>query len=1400
MNRSNAYNYILTLLLSLFIDSSTTLAQSVKFGKLTIEDGLSNNDVNTLIQDNLGFLWFGTEDGLNRYDGYNFKIFQHDPEDSNSLSDNAIWSLLCSKSGDIWIGTKAGIVSQFNPVTEKFKHWIPQPKLKDGNSITALYEDTNGDIWIGTRNAGLYKLNPKLNEFNHWNTDNANPNRLSHTSVRSIIQDHLGNIIIGTYNGLNIFNPNQPQDGFKKYFYQLDNQNSLYANQIYNLTKSLINNKIIWVGTPKGLNRFDPEKNFFDRIRIPNAQKLQFGEGASTVIDELIDGEIILWIDTYSGLVRMNLTSNSSQRFQQDDKDFYSIVDNRINKMIKDKSGVIWIATENGISYYSPKNVRFNSPFDERINRYLRIEKNKKNLKAIAQNDEGTTFFGYSNGLISVENKIEKSEVNNYSQFENLNIWTLAFQNDNSLWIGTFGQGLKQFDIKSSKVKDWELIFQKSNNPVVKFVKSLYADSKNNLWIGYWGSGLGRIFLKTGQTFVWNLEIDNQKGLSSGDVWTIAEDRLGRIWVGTSDGGLNLFEDKDGGVFKQWKHDKGNDISLSSDNIYSIIESSISKYDSEEINVILWIATSKGLNQFIVKSKSDNHYDYNVETSSYGYKEGLADNSINSILEDDDGNLWLGTSSGISFFDIKEKYFINFKNGDGINGTVMNMESAIKLDNGLMIFGSDKGMNVFDPKKIELSSFSPPVIITNFQLYNQSVKAGNNSPLKESISFAKEIELKNYEDVFSFEFAALDYNLPKSIKYAYKMEGFDEDWTESGTRRFATYTNLGPGDYIFKVKSTNADGVWNSDVSSIRIMIHPPWWGTIWAYGLYTLLIIVGLLVIRRFEINRTKLRNQLRLKEFEAKKNIDLQQLKSRFFANLSHEFRTPLMLIKGPVERLKNNEDFKSHINEIEMIERNSANLEKLINELLELSQLESSSIPLKAKKVNIVVLLRGIVSQFESIAEQKRIKLIFSTSCEVKIIWVDKDKLEKIVNNLLSNALKFTSSGGQINVELNQSILNNNEILELTIKDTGIGIPEDKLMNIFDRFYQVDATSQKSFGGSGIGLALVKEFIDLHRWEIEVESRQQIGTSFKIKIPTDDYLNEDEKIFYDEDDSKNDHKVLEEKVNHQKIINTDRTETIPSYQAKDKKIILIVDDSADIRNYLSGLLEKEYQISAASNGFEGIKTAIEINPDLIISDIMMPSMDGMEFCQKIKSDWQTSDIPIILLTAKASFENKLEGLEIGADDYLTKPFESRELFVRIKNLIEQRIRIREKLITEQQNASEYENLNIADKEFIEKVSQLVKLNLDKTNFNTDHLAKELFLSRSQLHRKMISITGQAPGEFIRIIKLKHAANLLLEKKLSVTQIAYEIGFSSPAQFTRAFSKQFGCTPTDYLSNKKQ
>ncbi len=882
-----------------FLLTTTVFSQSIRFNHLTTENGLSNNNVFDILQDKSGFLWFATDDGLNRFDGYDFKIFRHEPENPNSLSDNSVWFLREDKKGKIWIGTKNGWLNRFDPTTEKFTRWKIKTDEVRENAITCIYEDSQEKIWIGTYRKGLYRLDPVSGKIDHWFNKPDDRNSISNNYISSILEDNLGNLWIGTYFGLNKFNP-KSSSSFKKFFKINDSNNCISNNIVWFLSQSKGDSNVIWVGTADGLTKLQVNSETFSQVRIPNPEKLQFGTSTATVIEEFIDGKKILWIDSYAGLIRYDINKNNFQRFTLDKNDPQSLTSNEIHRTFKDRSEVLWLATDKGLNFFSLKSTKFNNPFSEKIHIVNSYELQKKNIKAITITQDNSIWFGTEKGLYYTIDSNGESIVKKYHQSENLNVWSLTSDASGNLWIGTYGSGLYRLNVKGGSLQNIKMFSERVNTQSVNYNKVVYCDKENNIWIGYWGFGLARLDPSSGNYKGWWHQPSNPFSISYEDVWSILQDKEGRMWIGTDGGGLNLFVDEAGGKFLRWMAEDS--ASISSNSIYSICESQHLE-DSNENDVILWLGTNNGLNKFVVKgSANQNKFPSKpkVEITHYSTDDGLSDNTIKSIIEDESGNLWIGTSSGITLLNTRINRFTNFSKADGVIGGDVNLASSARNADGVIFLGGTDGLNYFYPSDINLSSFEPAVLITDFQIFNKSVAIGEESSLKTSLLNTNEITLAYTQNVFSIQFASIDYTSPKSIQYAYKMEGFDNDWVNSGSRRFVTYTNLNPGEYTFKVKSTNSDGVWNENFSQLKVVITPPWWQTPWAIGLYALIFILGVWGIIKFQQYRTRLQHELKMQEFEAHHLREIESMKSRFFANLSHEFRTPLTLIKGPLEQL--------------------------------------------------------------------------------------------------------------------------------------------------------------------------------------------------------------------------------------------------------------------------------------------------------------------------------------------------------------------------------------------------------------------------------------------------------------------------------------------------------------------
>jgi len=887
-------------------------SQSVEFHNYTVRNGLSNNKVNCVIQDRQGFLWFGCEDGLNRFDGYDFKVFRPS-EKKNSISSKDIWSLYEDRDGNIWIGTKSGDINKLDYRTKKFSYWnIQQINLND-NSITAMYVDKNKNVWVGTYQQGLFKFDSSGNQLSHWDYNPENKNGISNNFITSIIEDRFGKLWISTYYGLNEFDPQSPVNGFIKYF---SDQGSLNSNLIWEIRLSSDSNKI-WICTASGLRSIDIRSKKIEEIFIEPVPSIQFSQSVGDIVENFENGRHILYVGTYGGLVRIDLQSGNQQRFIQILNDEKSLVSNQINQMIKDKSGVIWFATEKGISSLSP---RYNF-FSQLVNNSSLNQKVfNLDVKALIKYDAENILVGTSEGLYKLNLKnFRETEI---PQFKNLNIWSILKDGDN-IWVGTYGQGLFKYDVNSQKAERIKIEYPLFQTQSYNFIKSLLADKKGNIYAATWGGGLVILNKQTGKIQFHRSNKNNPGTLSYNDVWSILQDKSGRIWIATNGGGLNLF-DNEKNIFHSLTTSNSNGH-LKSNSIISIYESN----ESSDDKTVLWICHDNGLTKLSLKNRiqTDDLAKLIISSKTFNSSNGLSSEIIKSLIEDEKGDLWVSTGNGIFMYDkssdkfVQIPYYLERKPTDYSSGAALNFENKIFL------FGSNEGLKVIAPKDILFSDFKSEVIISDFQIFNKSVF--DDPEIFSQIFSEGKITVPYNQNEFSFTFSSTDYNNPSSNKYAYMMKGFERDWNFSDTRRFVTYTNLSPGQYEFLVKCTNSDGKWNDEITSVLVEITPPWWRTPWAYAGIMILFLSGILLIRRLELKKAKLVNELRMKEFETEKLREVEAMKSRFFANISHELRTPLMLIKGPLDELMNQTKPGITKELVQLASKNSAKLKELIDQ---------------------------------------------------------------------------------------------------------------------------------------------------------------------------------------------------------------------------------------------------------------------------------------------------------------------------------------------------------------------------------------------------------------------------------------------------------------------------------------
>ncbi len=1370
------YKGILLTIVLVLILSFPVLSQNkdIKFKHLSSDDGLSQNFVSSILQDQKGFMWFGTKDGLNRYDGYSFVVYQNDPFDTTTISANYITALYEDSRGYIWVGTLNGGLNCFDRKTEIFYRIHYSSVGLDNfntNEIKSITEDKTGNIWLAIKNDGLFRITPNQKDFStpvykQFIHEKNKPKSLSSNNTSTLFFDSNGILWIGTDNGINKFDSNS--SSFTHFNIQTKNSKAPLSpfdqsvNAIYESK-----NGTFWLGTLSGLVKFERGSGTYKLF--PHKYEInRYGWGNIIAIIEDLQGK--LWLATPSELMRFDPITSSYDYFINDPFNPKSVSFSSISSLYLDKTGIVWVGTAGmGINLYDSKADRFSalSKMKESGSRITGFS-----VRSILE--ESKDIVWVSTGVLYRWNR-KTGELKSYEtssdrldDFGNTGAWTMIKSADGKIWTATT-EGLYRYDPITEKAKQYKFNPADNSGLPQKEVYAVFEDQQHDIWIATenYFSKLIDIENGTFQNFRYQPAQSNNEQVKP----VICQDRKGIFWLGTKDGLLRF--DIKNKFFYTFKTDPKNSQSLSNDFIKSIY------IDHNESGNILWIGTAGGgINRFDVEKNT---------FSRFSERDGLPNNVVYGILPDRKGNLWLSTNKGLSKFNLKDKTFRNYDVNDGLLSNEFNTGAYFVSKNGEMFFGGIKGLNYFYPGEIKDNPHIPKIVLTNLKLGDQYITPRNNNyVLQKTISETSQIVLSYADDIIAFEFAALDYSAPQKNKYAYKLENFNNDWIYSGSVRSATYTHLPPGEYIFRVKGSNNDGVWNETGIAITIIISPPWWSRWWAYIIYGFLFISILYVIRRYELNRLRLKNQLKIEKVETDTLRNLDHLKSHFFANISHEFRTPLTLILGQIESvLSSNIDTKEK-GKLHVANKNARRLLTLINQLLDLSKLEAGSMELKAEQYNIISFLKNLFFSFESLADSKKINLKFESEYSKITFSFDANKMEKIFSNLISNAFKFTRENGEIKLTVN--IIPS--YLEIKIKDTGTGIPAESLPHIFNRFYQVDGSSTREQEGTGIGLALTKELVELHKGQIVVNSKIDEGTEFIILFPFEELSNETENPF----------KLTTTRaiqVNITNAVDASETELISANynpESSNQEIVLIVEDNSDVRNYIREQLEIDYKILEAANGEEGASIAQKEIPDLIISDVMMPKMDGYQFCREIRSDEKTSHIPIIMLTAKAGLDDKIEGLETGVDAYLTKPFSAKELKVRVKNLIYQRKELRKRF----SNASIIKPSEVTaisiDQEYLAKTIKIIESNFENEQFSVDKLAEQMNMSVSQLNRKLNALIDQPPGHLIRSFRLQRAADLLKKNAGTIAEICYKVGFNDQAYFSRAFKKQFGVSPSDY------
>jgi signal transduction histidine kinase/ligand-binding sensor domain-containing protein/DNA-binding NarL/FixJ family response regulator len=1368
----------------IFAQKYNTLPKGlIHFEHYTVESGLSNTIISSILQDKLGYLWFGTYSGLERYDGIKFKSYKHSPEDTSSITNGFVQCLLEDSRGNLWIGTTNGL-DKMDRVTNEFKHYFPYKNISplewNKNNILSLSEDDEGFIWLGTGD-GLNRLNPTKETFTQFRHNPADTNSLRHNVIFAILKDRNGELWIGTGNGLDRFDPATAK--FIHHWRDSNHREGFYRDWIksrYWITALYEDvNGLLWIGTQNGLLELNADRDNYVLYEYkPGSSASISFYGVTSIHHENDDA---LWIGTWNGLNYFDKKLKVFSHFFHNSKVSTSISQNSISEIFRERSGTLWVATYGG---GLNKVNRTSYPFRQySLQTWQEIPRfSSASINDLSNSANGTLWVATPTGLLNFNPSTEEIHQCKLKQ----NIRKVYEDKKGNLWIAinsSSGRGI----IKIEKSGQMIPIKDSLGTEFPYLVNDIIEYDDSTIWLCT--EDIGAIAKINTISNKFSIVIKINTTLNA-----IYKDTDGLLLIGTREAGL-LF-------FNPFKNKIKSHIRSAPEGTQNLSGNTILDIHGDNGNVI-WLGTNIGINSF---NKITQKFESITE------RDGLPHNWVYKIFNDDNGNLWLNTLKGISKFILSSK---TIKTYDVLEGIVSADRPGVgcQMDDGNIFLVSPAGLIKFNPDGVIDNPFVPPIEITDVR---SGDKVFNNYD---------EVIVSHDEANLAFEFAALSYVRSEKNLYAYKMEGIDKNWIHAGTSRNVTYSNLDPGEYIFRVKGSNNDGVWNEQGTALRIIILPPWWKTKWAYFIYFALIACIVYLTWRLQLKRIRTQHAFEMSRFETQKLHEIDKIKSRFFTNISHEFRTPLTLILGPAKRILERANDSEAKSDADLIHRSAKKLNRLVDELLDISKIEAGEMKLKACPMNLVEAVREITLSFYSLAERKKITFNVTSDVDNIIAYIDKDKFEKILSNILSNAFKFTPEGGTVYVTIRPTprpshgrdntplkvpsyggdlgVGLKNQFAEIIIRDTGIGIPQNEKDKIFDRFYQVDGTHTRDHEGTGIGLSLTKELVELHKGKIEVESEEGKGSTFRVFFPLGkshlkkEEICEDVKCKMKDKDEDKDRDKDEDELSillKNRVQKADfafehfEVETLPS--------LLIVEDNPDVRKYVRMILEDYYAISEAVDGEDGLQKSLNSMPDLIITDIMMPRMDGIQLCKQLKTDSRTSHVPIIMLTAKATLQDKVSGLEIGADDYIMKPFEPEELKARIKNLLEQRKRLHQHFQKFGFAKVDERAISSLDKEFIQRAVKIINEHISDTSFGVESLAENMAVGRSLLLKKMEALIGEAPVDLIKRVRLNKAAELIESHSFNVSEVALEVGFNNPSYFAKCFKKQFGVSPSKYHS----
>ena len=1409
---------IFFFLVGLVLD--TYAAIELRSTRMRTSDGLPNNSVRYIYQDSKGFLWLATLNGLSRYDGNSFLTFRPETGDEVSLADNRIYSITEDKNGFLWISTTPELYSCYDLRRARFIDYTGCGELRQNYST--VYVAANGDVWLSHSGNGcrrMVHLEDGRMKSTVFRTECGN---LPDNRVKFVDEDAGGRIWIGTQCGLVAVTDGQYRIedrlihfvsslayGDDMYFLTVDGDIYCYraaarkmrklaslaavAGQTSPTGNFLLQDKWV-VLTTTGVYTYDfktGEVRPDSRMDIKKGRLIRDNRGNYWIYNhtgcltyvlagtgevkefQLIpqdkisyidferyhivhDSRGIIWISTYgNGLFAYNTAEDKLEHFVANINDQSHISSDFLLYVMEDRAGGIWVASEySGLSRISVLNEGTARIYPESRELFDR----SNTIRMLTKMPDGDIYVGTrKGGLYTFDSNLRSKVANRYFHS---NIYAITEDGQGRIWMGTRGNGLKVGDTwYCNNPSDFSTLSDDN-------VFAIYRDRKDRMWIGTFGGGLELAEQTPEGGYKFRHFLQQRFGLRM--VRVIEEDENGMVWVGTSEGICIFHPDS---------------LIADSDN-YRLFSYTNGKFCSNEIKCIyrdtegrMWIGTSgSGLN---LCEPQDGYASLKYE--HYGTSEGLANDVVQSVLGDRNGNIWVATEYGISKFNPANRSFENYFFSSYTLGNVYSENSACMREDGKLLFGTNYGLIVIDPEKIQDSEAFSPVVFTDLYVNGTLVNpAAEDSPLKQSLAYSDEITLQYFQNSFLIDFSTFDYSDSGRTKYMYWLENYDEGWSAPSPLNFASFKYLTPGTYVLHVKSCNGSGIWNDSETALKIVIVPPFWKTNWAMAGYVLLLVVALYFAFRIVRNFNSLRNRINVEK-------QLTEYKLVFFTNISHEFRTPLTLIQGALEKIQRVTEIPRELAyPLKTMDKSTRRMLRLINQLLEFRKMQNNKLALSLEETDVIAFLYEIFLSFGDVAEQKNMNFRFLPSVPSYKMFIDKGNLDKVTYNLLSNAFKYTPSNGTVVLSVN--VDDAGRMLQIRISDTGVGIPKEKQNELFKRFMQ------SSFSGDsiGVGLHLSHELVQVHKGTIEYRDNEGGGSVFTVCLPTD-------KSVYSEKDFLIPGNVLLKEANGQAHHLLQLSEELPEPEKMavplNKRKVLIIEDDNDIREFLKEEIGVYFEVEVAADGISGFEKARTYEAELIICDVLMPGMTGFEVTRKLKSDFDTSHIPIILLTALNSPEKHLEGIEAGADAYIAKPFSIKLLLARAFRLIEQRDKLREKFSNEPGIVRPAMCTTDRDKEFADRLAVILEQNLARPEFSIDEFAQLMKLGRTVFYRKLRGVTGYSPNEYLRVVRMKKAAELLLsEDNLTVAEVSYKVGISDPFYFSKCFKAQFGVAPSVY------